>query len=288
MASDGNRTALVTGGASGLGLTVVKHLLQHQWNVTIFDFDATAGKREATRLGEKVLFIQGDVTDYQSQARAFRDTFEKWGRIDLVFANAGISEREEFASAAAQPEATESTTPDTSVIDVCLVGVAYSAKLALQYFRKRPSSYGRLVVTSIQAGIYSSDTHPLYSAAKFGAVALVRGLSKRLRKSGENISANVICPGLVDTAMTAGPFIDNAPAEMIVPPSLVVQVIQSFLDDESITGQAVEISGSELIYRTDPEYANAAAEYVLGGGYSKDTSPEDLIKFSQRSAQPRA
>lgn len=80
--------ALVTGGASGMGLSTVERLVELGWNVCIADMNAEMGKKHAARLGDKAFFVQVDVRDYEQQAAAFVQTWKKWARLDFVFANA--------------------------------------------------------------------------------------------------------------------------------------------------------------------------------------------------------
>ena len=80
--------AIVTGGASGMGLAVTERLLELGWNVTITDRNEELGLEVAKKLGDHVMFIKSDVAEYDSQANVFVQTWKKWGRLDFVFANA--------------------------------------------------------------------------------------------------------------------------------------------------------------------------------------------------------
>lgn len=81
--------ALITGGASGIGLFVAKHLVGQGWNVMIVDYNEEGGRKAARDLGEdKALFTRADVADYDQQAKAFVATWKQWSRLDFVFANA--------------------------------------------------------------------------------------------------------------------------------------------------------------------------------------------------------
>lgn len=71
-----------------MGLSVVEDLVRKGWNVTIADMNEEAGQKIAERLGQQVVFIKIDVTDYDQQAKAFVETWSKWHRLDFVFANA--------------------------------------------------------------------------------------------------------------------------------------------------------------------------------------------------------
>jgi NAD(P)-dependent dehydrogenase (short-subunit alcohol dehydrogenase family) len=66
-----------------MGLAVVQHLIETGWNVTIVDFNDQLGKEVKKSLGNRVLFVQGNVISYESQAEAFLLTWKKWGRLDF-------------------------------------------------------------------------------------------------------------------------------------------------------------------------------------------------------------
>jgi 15-hydroxyprostaglandin dehydrogenase (NAD) len=155
--------------ASGMGLGVVERLVERGWNVAIVDFDDKMANVVVKRLGEKTIFIKTNVINYEQQAEAFAETFKKWNRLDLVFANAGFTDRvdifepaKEFLSNGAPKQ------PDALVVDVCLYGCIWSSYLALHYFRKNPDRNGKLVMTSSMCGLYATDAVPLYTAAKHG------------------------------------------------------------------------------------------------------------------------
>jgi len=83
-----------------MGLGVVERLVELGWNVSIVDFNEKAGLEVTQRLGDKTFFIKANVIVYEEQASAFAATFTKWGRIDFVYANAGIGDRIDFCSPA--------------------------------------------------------------------------------------------------------------------------------------------------------------------------------------------
>lgn len=69
--------------ASGIGLAVVKRLVELGWNVTIVDFNAAAGSTLAESLGQQALFIKANVAIYKEQVAAFAETYKKWGRVNF-------------------------------------------------------------------------------------------------------------------------------------------------------------------------------------------------------------
>jgi len=264
-----------------MGLAVTESLVQKGWNITIVDFNEKAGKETAEKFGSQVLFVKGNVVKYEDQVEAFVKTWEKWGRLDFVHANAGIGDRINFYKPGAEMANGAPEKPDTLVIDICLYGVVWSSYLAMHYFRKNPSKSGKLVITSSMAGLYPAAGIPLYGAAKHGVLGLTRSLAKELKTLGEPITVNCVCPGLVPTPLVTPALIDAFAKDKLTPISTVVKAINQFIEDGSITGQAAECSGEEIIYRSHVPYGNEATEYLLSGKTEKPIERNSLAKFSE-------
>jgi 15-hydroxyprostaglandin dehydrogenase (NAD) len=264
------QVALITGGASGMGLGLAEKLVSQGWNITIVDFNEETGKAVAEKLGPPVFYIKGNVARYEDQSAAFVATFKKWGHIDLVWANAGIGDRIDFLKPVEEDTSGAPPKPDAVVIDICLYGVVYSAYLALHFFRKNPSKTGKLVMTSSMAGIYPAGSISLYGAAKHGVVGLTRSLAQGLKSRDESITVNCLCPGLVPTALPGQAILDAFPKNRLTPISTIVRAVEEFIADDSITGQAAECSGEAIHYRPAPTYSDENAEYLAGGKFVKD------------------
>lgn len=128
----------------------------------------------------------------------------------------GFGDRMDFYATAAERADGTPARPDTSVMDVCLTGVVYSAYLALHFFRKNANKAGKLVSTSSMCGLYPGEGIPLYTAAKHGTfpqddkpqstnklrgvVGLTLAMSKKLAQLGEPITVNCTCPGMCSKA----------------------------------------------------------------------------------------
>lgn len=260
--------ALITGGASGIGLFVAKHLVGQGWNVMIVDYNEEGGRKAARDLGEdKALFTRADVADYDQQAKAFVATWKQWSRLDFVFANAGILDRTNMYELAKEREDGTPMKPDTSVIDICLTAVVYSAYIALHYFRKNPGETGKLVSTASLAGLYPSLHLPMYTAAKHGVVGITRTLAQTLEAMGEPMTVNCICPGMVDTGMGDGSTITDAMRKLITPPSTILRAVDGFLADSSKNGLVAECSVNNIHYRTQPEWGDEEAMKVMTRAY---------------------
>jgi NAD(P)-dependent dehydrogenase (short-subunit alcohol dehydrogenase family) len=86
--STSSPVCLITGGASGMGLAVAEKLVSIGWYLTIVDYNEKQGKAVAQILGDKVVFLKANVADYDELASTFKATWEKRGRLDVVYNNA--------------------------------------------------------------------------------------------------------------------------------------------------------------------------------------------------------
>jgi NAD(P)-dependent dehydrogenase (short-subunit alcohol dehydrogenase family) len=155
-----NKVALITGGASGMGLAVATALSKRgDWDLHLIDLNVSAGVSAASSLSNAT-FHQTNVTDYASLTAAFEVTFNASGRIDFIYANAGIVEKwnfyEEHDLSSPPPE------PDQLSIDINLKAVVNTSYLAFHYFRKSKKAVGEgfdpcLVMTASCGGLYPSE-----------------------------------------------------------------------------------------------------------------------------------
>jgi 15-hydroxyprostaglandin dehydrogenase (NAD) len=152
--------AIVTGGASGIGETVIKHLHGKGFRVVIADLSSKAGELLAEDLGSDAIFIHTDVSDYKSQARLFKQAFE-WGgnRIDLFHANAGIDDRHSLYAGEDKQELDEEgllRPLGLTTMQVNLDAVIQGLWLFRDYVRqskKAGGGTGHFVATSSAAGL---------------------------------------------------------------------------------------------------------------------------------------
>jgi len=187
------KVAFITGGGSGIGEGTAKLFAAEGAKVAVLGRtmekleETVARIREAT--GGEAIAVQGDVSKYEDMERAVRETVDRWGRLDIVFANAGINgvwaPIEELA-----PEEWEKT------IRINLSGTFFAIKAAVPHLKKRG---GSIVVTSSVNGtrIFSNSGASAYATTKAGQVALTQMLALELAK--HKIRVNVICPGAIET-----------------------------------------------------------------------------------------
>ena len=208
-----NYGVAVTGGASGLGLGFAEALASNGAKVTILDIDAQGIEDETKRLCDAGLDIRGqvvDVTDHAALDAAMDEAAHTYGRLDVVFANAGIDPGVGFVGdwAGSQrprvPEgALENYTDErwNHLIDVNLNGIFATVRAAVRHMK--PQKSGHIIVTS---SVASSRVEPAigsaYMASKAGVVMFMRTVA--LEVAAYNINVNAIAPGFIVTNIGGG------------------------------------------------------------------------------------
>jgi len=242
--------ALVTGGASGLGLGICKALADAGAHVTIADInpdgESIAGDLRARHGPNAVTFIHTDVTSWEAQVRAFKRALTSSPRstVDLVIPCAGVTGTSMVFTATPKdlPEGEDPPPPPMATLDVNLTGVYYSTNLALHYFAKgRPKEDGEkkhILFISSLAGYIELPLVADYQASKFG----VRGLWKAIRGAGGmfgGVRTNLIAPTFIRTQMVAGIAEDLVKAGVLLGEvEDVVKVVMRCVCDSSIDGES--------------------------------------------------
>lgn len=186
------RRAVITGGAQGIGLSIVKKLLDCGASVTLWDANQSALNEALKQLEprERVEAVVADVSEPASVERALQATTERNPRIDILVANAGIAGPN-------HPTWEYPVDAWKRVLDVDLTGVFLSCRAVLPAMIHQ--KYGRIVNVASIAGKEGNPNASAYSAAKAGVIALTKSLGKEVAK--ENIAVNCITPAAVRTAI---------------------------------------------------------------------------------------
>jgi len=265
------RTAIVTGGASGIGLGYAEALAANGAHVTLLDVDAERIDAEVARLRSAGMDVSGravDVTDHAALDRVIDDVVASYGHLDAVFANAGIDPGPGYVAAWVideRPRVTAGALENYSdarwnrVIDVNLNGIFATVRAAARHMR--PQRKGRIIITTSAA---SQRIEPAigaaYMAAKAGSAHLMRCVALELATYG--ITVNAIAPGMIVTNIGGGhakdPAVQKALAATVpmhrmgMPSDL--QGLAIFLASDAgdyVTGQEIAIDGGLLLGRVD-------------------------------------
>jgi NAD(P)-dependent dehydrogenase (short-subunit alcohol dehydrogenase family) len=186
------KVAVVTGGASGIGEGTVRRFHAEGAAVVIADLQADAGRVLAKEIGERSVFVPTDVTREDDVAGAVDTAVELFGRLDVMFNNAGIM------GALGPIDKTRLTDADITIA-VNLRGVLCGMKHGARVMK--PQRHGVIISTSSPAALLGGVGPHVYSAVKAGVIGLSRSVAAELRPYG--IRVNVIVPGAVVSAMTA-------------------------------------------------------------------------------------
>jgi len=262
---------VVTGGASGLGLAFAEALAENGARVTILDVDGKAVASETRRLGALGYEVRGEVVDVRDHAaldRAFDAALAAFGRLDVVFANAGVDSGPGYmaswagAGRARNPDgALEHYTDErwNRVIDVNLNGIFATARAAARIMK--PQRSGRLIMTTSVAAFQCEPAiGSAYMAAKAGATHFMHCVAQEL--AAYNITVNAIAPGFFVTNIGGGhaknPATQEAMAK-VIPMHRVgfpddIKGLALFLASPAsayLTGQQISIDGGWILGAVD-------------------------------------
>jgi NAD(P)-dependent dehydrogenase (short-subunit alcohol dehydrogenase family) len=188
--TDDERVAVITGGASGIGLATARLLAEQGWRLVLADIEADRLHEAARQLGGagEVAEVVTDVASKESVDALAGSTYDRFGRADVVFNNAGV--------AMAGPTIDMTHADWTWVLDVDLWGPIHGVEAFLPRMVEQGRG-GHLLFTASFAGLAPNFGLGPYCVAKYGVVALAEVLHRELRQSG--IGVSVLCPMRVET-----------------------------------------------------------------------------------------
>jgi 3-oxoacyl-[acyl-carrier protein] reductase len=240
------RTALVTGGARGIGLAITERLVADGARVMIADLDGAGAKKVTERLGDNVAALVADVSRADHVERIVQGTVERWGRLDIVVNNAGITGR----SFPIQ----DLTDDDWHKVIACdLTSVFFVCRAAIRHMLA--AGGGRIINIASIAGKEGNPTLVPYSTAKAGVIGLTKALAKEV--ATRNIFVNAVAPAVIGTELlkqmepaTVDLLVSKIPMGRVGTPQEVAALVAWLASDECSfsTGAVYDLSGGRASY----------------------------------------
>ena len=257
------KVAVITGGASGIGLAAARRFRSEGAAVVIADVNDALGEAAARELGpERAMYQRTDVAAWAEVEALMARAAEAFGGIDIVFNNAGIGS---FAA-----------TPDLEldewrrVIDIDLTGVFLGCRAAIPHLRGRGG--GTIVNTASISGLRGDFSFAAYNAAKGAVVNYTRAAA--IDHAREGIRINAVCPGPVDTPLIAGVnqmpglrerWDESVPLGRFATPEEIASVVAFLASDDAsyVIGAAIPVDGGLTAHTGQPNLPRFIAEQEL-------------------------
>ena len=234
--------ALVTGAASGIGAAVAKALAAKGARVAVCDVNESQGQAVAEEVGG--VFIPCDVSDLASVEAAFRACVDTLGTPSYVHLNAGLMTVPTNDPMLPIEEVSEAQY--RRIVGVNLDGVYHGLKTAIPLLRENG---GGIALTASTAGLSVVPGDPMYTATKYAVIGMGRAVSAA--NEGSNIRINVICPGVVDTAIVPDAY--RAPEFNVMPPEVMAAEVVDLLYNGANGEVRVKVAEARPAYVVTPQ-----------------------------------
>ncbi len=245
---DNKKVAVITGGSRGIGKSIAMKFASNGYNLAINYVSDNTNidmlTSEFSKLGAEVLFVKADVTDFEACNNMIKSVIDKFGKIDVLVNNAGITkdnllmrmQEEDF----------------DKVIQINLKGTFNVTKAVSSYMMKNRN--GRIVNISSIVGVTGNAGQCNYAASKAGIIGFTKSIAKEL--SSRNILVNAIAPGFIQTDMTdilsnnvKDNILNQIPLKRIGEPQEVANAVYFLGSEENtyITGQVLNVDGGMVM-----------------------------------------
>ena len=243
-----NKVALITGATRGIGKEIALELAENGFDIAVNcrrkDDSLEELRKEIEKNGVRCEFVEADVANFEQCEAMVKDTIEKFGRIDVLVNNAGITrdglimrmKKEDFEA----------------VVDVKLTGTFNVTRNVIPYMSKQKS--GRIISLSSVVGVAGNAGQTNYSASKAGIIGFTKSLAKEV--ASRNILVNAVAPGFIDTDMTKvlsdtvkDGIHAQIPLKRMGTPREVAKVVKFLASEDSsyVTGQVINIDGGMVM-----------------------------------------
>jgi 3-oxoacyl-[acyl-carrier protein] reductase len=241
------KTAIVTGGARGIGKAIAEKLASHHVAISIWDVieegEQTA-KDLSSRFGVQATFHRLDVSDYGETEAAATEVLDEMKEIGILVNNAGITR--DTLLLRMKPEDWQ------KVIDINLGGCFNCCKAILKAMTAK--KWGRIINIASVVGITGNFGQSNYAASKAGIIGFTKSLAKEVAK--RNITVNAVAPGFIETDMTASlsdeirdSYTNQIPMRRMGKPEDIAHMVAFLASEEAsyITGQVIKVDGGMVM-----------------------------------------
>lgn len=242
-----DKVTIITGGTSGIGFTAAKTFIDNGAKVSIFgetqeEVDTALAELKELYPDEEILGFAPDLVSRDSVMEAVSKVATKYGRLDVMINNAGITMSDVFSRVSEEAF--------KNIIDINLVGVFNGAWAGYQCMKN--ANQGVIINTASVTGIAGSLSGVGYPASKAGVIGLTQSLGRELIR--RNIRVVGVAPGVVDTPMTQG-----------TPPEILEKYLASFPMKRMLTPE--EIANTYLFLASDLASGITATTVSVDGAY---------------------
>ena len=241
-----DKVAVITGSGKGLGQAMALLFSREGAKIVVFDIDEPAGRETVEQIqeqGGEAIYSHGDVSKPDDAVRLINTAVDAYGRVDVLVNNAGVH--------------VDRTVADTTeeewdqILGVNLKGVFLCSKAAIPQMRRQGG--GNIICISSISGLIGQLNQAAYNASKHGIIGLVRCMA--YDHAQENIRANAICPGVMNT-----PLVASVPEEHIAP-YRKTSLLERFAEPSEVANAALFLASDESSYVT-------GSAMVVDGGYT--------------------
>ncbi len=249
---------IITGAASGIGLAIAKVFLENGAKVMLADLNEDKLIQETDALksqGYDCMPIKVNVTDEQAVKAMIDQTVEQYGRLDILFNNAGLQHVESIESFP--------TEKFRQMIDIMLTGSFIGTKYALPIMKQQQS--GRILNMASINGMIGFAGKAAYNSAKHGIIGLTKVTA--LETATEGITVNAICPGYIDTPLVRNQMDDLAKERGVAVEQVLEDVLYPLIPQKRLL-DIKDIADYALFLCSDSAKSVTGQAILIDGGYT--------------------
>lgn len=253
-----DKVTIITSAASGIGLAIAKVFLENGAKVVLADLNEDKLIQETDALksqGYDCMPIKVNVTDEQAVKAMINQTVEQYGRLDILFNNAGLQHVESIESFP--------TEKFRQMIDIMLTGSFIGTKYALPIMKQQQS--GRILNMASINGVIGFAGKAAYNSAKHGIIGLTKVTA--LETATEGITVNAICPGYIDTPLVRNQMDDLAKERGVAVEQVLEDVLYPLIPQKRLL-DIKDIADYALFLCSDSAKSVTGQAILIDGGYT--------------------